>query len=186
MESRGCKSWRETVNQLIREDPRTFQKELRGSFCGALLVGSVLELFTNQSGEKTIYYTRQESLFSAASHNNILTAYLKEQNIPIKPDLQAHRELLATGSILHGGSPFQCIRRKISADGRRALRGAALSYVPQCPGARPHPGRVRRRVGQALSEGCRPHLLQKRGIRLSGGVRPLRRPGQPHGHMGGP
>lgn len=138
MESRGCKSWRETVNQLIREDPRTFQKELRGSFCGALLVGSVLELFTNQSGEKTIYYTRQESLFSAASHNNILTAYLKEQNIPIKPDLQAHRELLAAGSILHGGSPFQCIRRLtagkylLTEDGRcEELRYHMFHNVPE-------------------------------------------------------
>lgn len=138
MEDRGCKSWRETVDQLIREDPKTFQKELRGSFCGALLEGSVLELFTNQSGEKTIYYTQEESLFSAASHNNILTAYLKEQNIPVMPDLQAHRELLATGSILHGGSPFQGVRRLtagkylLAEDGRcEELRYHMFHNVPE-------------------------------------------------------
>lgn len=116
MEAKGCESWREAVDELIRENPKTFQKELRGSFCGAVqhspsAGGSELVIFSNQSGEKTVYYTQQDALFAAASHNNILTAYLKEQNIPIVPDFQAHRELLATGSILHGGSPFQGIRR---------------------------------------------------------------------------
>lgn len=113
MEARGYVSWRETADQLIAEDPKTFQKELRGSFCGVILQkgsGEIL-LFTNQSGEKTVYYARREGLFLAASHNNILTAVLKKQGFPLEPDVQAHRELLCAGSILHGKTPFQGIRR---------------------------------------------------------------------------
>lgn len=113
MEARGCGSWRETVDQMIREDARTCQKELRGSFCGALLEkgSGDLVLFTNQSGEKTVYYARREGLFVAASHNNILTPVLKNQGFPVEPDIQAHRELLTAATILHGGTPFQGVRR---------------------------------------------------------------------------
>lgn len=113
MDARGCKSWRETVDQLIREDSKTFQKELRGSFCGALLQkgSGEMVIFTNQSGEKTVYYAQREGLFIAASHNNILTAVLKNQGFPVAPDLQGQRELLCCGGILHGKTPFQGVRR---------------------------------------------------------------------------
>lgn len=111
MEARGCGSWRETVDLLIRENPKTFQKELIGSFCGAVQDGSELMIFTNHSGEKTVYYAQRENLFAAASHTNILTAYLKEQGVSLEPDIQSCRELLATGSILHGKTPFQNLRR---------------------------------------------------------------------------
>ena len=113
MEAKGLAGWRETVDQLIREDPRTFQKELRGSFCGALLKkgSGEMEIFTNQSGEKTVYYAQRDGLFIAASHNNILTPVLKKQGFPLEPDLQAHRELLCTAEILHGKTPFRDVRR---------------------------------------------------------------------------
>ncbi len=111
MDAKGCGSWRETVDYLIREEPEIFQKELRGSFCGAVRYGAVLEIFTNQTGEKTVYYTQRDGLFAAASHNNILTAYLKEQGVPVEPDTRACRELLCTGALLHGSTPFQNIRR---------------------------------------------------------------------------
>lgn len=113
MDARDCQGWRETLDLLVQENPRTFQKELRGSFCGALLQKGTgdLMLFTNQSGEKTVYYTQQAGFFAAASHNNILTAVLKRQGVPVEPDIQAHRELLATAAILHGGTPFRNIRR---------------------------------------------------------------------------
>lgn len=113
MEKAGCKSWRETIDQLIFKAPKTFQKELRGSFCGALWIKGTAELvlFTNQSGEKTVYYTRQEAFFAAASHNNILTAVLREQSLPVMPDYQALRELLCAGPILHGKTPFQNVHR---------------------------------------------------------------------------
>ena len=62
MKTYKVESWREALDQLILENPETFQKELRGSFCGALLMkdtGDIM-LFTNQSGEKTVYYSQQE------------------------------------------------------------------------------------------------------------------------------
>ncbi len=113
MAAHGCAGWRETIEQMIREDPETYQKELRGSFCGALLQkgsGEML-IFTNHSGEKTVFYSRQADLFAAASHNDILTAVLKSQGLSIQPDIQACRELMCCASILHGKTPFLGIRR---------------------------------------------------------------------------
>lgn len=126
MDAWDCGTWRETVDELIREDPRTFQKELRGSFCGAVLYSprpdeSELMVFTNHIGEKTVYYTQRDSFFAAASHNNILTAYLRERGVPIEPDLQSCRELLCAGSILHGGTPFRGVRRLTG--GKHVLAG---------------------------------------------------------------
>lgn len=125
MEARGCGSWRETVDQMIREDARTCQKELRGSFCGALLEkgSGDLVLFTNQSGEKTVYYARREGLFVAASHNNILTPVLKNQGFPVEPDIQAHRELLCCGRILRNNTPFRNVHRLMG--GKCLLAGNA-------------------------------------------------------------
>lgn len=140
MEARNCESWRETVDQLIAEDLRTFQKELRGSFCGAILKKAPKELsiFTNHSGEKTVYYTQREGLFLAASHNNILTAILKKQGFLLEPDIQAHRELLCAGSILQGKTPFQGVRRltagkclQVTADGCQESRYHMFHNFPE-------------------------------------------------------
>lgn len=113
IEIRKCKDWRETIDQMAMEDPEKFQKELRGSFCGAIFWkdSHKLLVFTNQSGEKTVYYTRHENIFVAASHNNILTEVLGNLGISLLPDIQAHRELLNFGEILHGKTPFQGVRR---------------------------------------------------------------------------
>lgn len=140
MEVWGLESWRETVDRLIAEDPKTFQKELRGSFCGVLLKkgSSEMLLFTNQSGEKTVYYAQREGLFLAASHNNILTAVLKNRGFPLEPDIQAHRELLCAGSILHGKTPFQGISRltagkclQVNEDGCQESRYHMFHNVPE-------------------------------------------------------
>lgn len=113
MDTRGCQEWRDTVDQLIVEDSTTFQKHLRGSFCGAVFYknSGELILFTNQSGEKTVYYTQQNELFIAASHNNILTQVLQRNQIPVLPDIQSCRELLTLGSILHNKTPFKQVYR---------------------------------------------------------------------------
>lgn len=140
MDARNCGNWREAVDLLIAEDPKTFQTELRGSFCGAILQkgSGEITLFTNQSGEKTVYYAQREGLFIAASHNNILTAVLKKQGFPLEPDIQAHRELLCAGSILQGKTPFQGVRRltagkclQVKKDGCQESRYHMFHNIPE-------------------------------------------------------
>ena len=111
--SGSSKSWQSVVEGLYQQDPETFFTALRGSFCGAVLEkrSGVLRAFTNHSGEKTVYYTVQGDQFVVASHNNILTEILRENHLPVTPDLEACKELVALGSLLHGKTPFQGVRR---------------------------------------------------------------------------
>lgn len=119
-------SWQSVVDGLYRYNPENFFSALRGSFCGAVLEKASLRLtvFTNHSGEKTVYYTVQNGIFIVASHNNILTEILRENHLPVQPDPAACRELIACGSILAGKTPFQQVRRV-----------TAGKYVSICNGA---------------------------------------------------
>lgn len=105
--------WRKTFEKIYHRDPITFFNCFRGSFCGAVWEKNTntLILFTNHSGERAVYYTQQRSFFAAATHNNILTGFLQKQGIVLSPNIQACRELLTIGSILHGGTPFESVYR---------------------------------------------------------------------------
>lgn len=109
-------SWQQLVSDMYRAAPESFQNELRGSFRGAVCekASGRLLLFTNHSGEKAVYYTAQGSVFLAASHNDILTGAMKQLGLPVIPDEAALRELLATGSFLHGNTPFRGVRRLVA------------------------------------------------------------------------
>ena len=106
-------SWRGTFDVLW--DLKIEEKigELRGSFCGVIFEKATESLFcfVNQTGEKPIYYVQSADVTVVASHNNILTDMLKQLHICVEPDLLSCRELIATGSILHGKTPFCGVRR---------------------------------------------------------------------------
>ena len=68
-------------------------------------------LFTNQSGEKTVYYGCDTGRFFAASHVTLLAELMKEQCIPVEPELGSCRQLMICGDILHGGTPLRGVRR---------------------------------------------------------------------------
>lgn len=122
--------WRQTFDAIYKADPVTFANRLRGSFCGAVLnkASDTLICFTNQSGEKPVYYTQQKEFFAAASHNNILIDALNNNGIAVTPNLQACRELLCTASNLHGNTPFEGIRR-ITAGKYMALSAGVCKEV---------------------------------------------------------
>ena len=103
---------------------------LRGSFCGVVMDKQRKSVcaFTNHSGEKTIYYTVQASLFVVASHNNILTEILRENNLSVQPDLTACKELVALGSILHGKTPFQKVRRVTAGKYVKLINGQSEEF----------------------------------------------------------
>lgn len=123
-------TWQDVFEGLYRDDPQTFFNGLRGSFCGAVLEKNSLRLtaFTNHSGEKTVYYTVQNGIFIVASHNNILTEILRENNLPVRPDLTACQELVALGSILHGKTPFQKVRRVTAGKYVKLINGQSEEF----------------------------------------------------------
>ena len=108
--------WKTVFDTIYSQDPTTFPNFLRGSFCGAVYSkdAHTLICFTNQSGEKPVFYTKQSDFFLAASHNNILTQALKELNVAVTPNLQGCKELLCCASLLHGNTPFEGVRRLIA------------------------------------------------------------------------
>lgn len=111
-----CNDWQSVFNMIYYNNPSTFPRFLRGSFCGVVYCKAENKLicFTNQSGEKPVFYTKQLNCFIAASHNNIITQALKELNISVKPNLQGCKELLCCASLLHGNTPFEGVRRLIA------------------------------------------------------------------------
>lgn len=114
----GKSDWRSTFEILYAKNQTLFFNQLRGSFCGAVYEKKkdALCLFTNQSGERMICYTHRANLFAAATHNNILVEFMKEQGMTVSPNIQACRELLAMGSVLHGGTPFEGIFRLMAGN----------------------------------------------------------------------
>ncbi len=88
---------------------------LRGSFRGLVYDKTLhrITAFTNQTGEKTVYYRVEDDLgLIIASHVNIIKALFNSNGIgTFEPNLRAHYELLLTGTILQGKTPFKGISR---------------------------------------------------------------------------
>lgn len=106
-------NWRECfINLYQRND---IPDCLRGSFRGLIYnkITDEILAFTNHTGEKTVYYTKDAAWGGIiASHVNIIRdCFCSNGRGGFTADLQAHYELLLTGSILHGKSPFEGIRR---------------------------------------------------------------------------
>lgn len=106
-------SWKECFCELIKDGIETGINQLRGSFRGAVIDfdSDKIKIFTNQTGEKTIYYFIQEGKFIAASHAVILIKAMKCLGLSYSPDISALHELLCIGEILSDKSPIQEIKR---------------------------------------------------------------------------
>lgn len=126
----GCNTWKEALLKMYQRVGAELMKDLRGSFAGAIYEKrtDTLTAFTNQSGEKTIYYSQQADFFVLASHNNLLLPVLRGQGISVTPDLQSARELVATGSILHGKTPFIGVERLTAG---KSLRQSGNTYTEE-------------------------------------------------------
>ncbi len=109
----GSDDWAAVFLGLYAEEGERVASRLRGSFCGVIFekASGRLLAFTNQSGERPVYYGSFVGMFCLASHVTILTELMAAQGIPVKPDIQSCRQLMGLGSILHGGTPVQGLRR---------------------------------------------------------------------------
>lgn len=95
------------------EDNEMFFDELRGSFHGVTYdyKNNKLMAFVNHSGEKALFYYHNNDLLIVSSHMVIMYEALKKYNQPIKSNIQASREMLVTGSFLHGNTIIDGVRR---------------------------------------------------------------------------
>lgn len=106
-------SWQDCFLSLCETD--AIPGCLRGSFRG-LIYDKFMEkitAFTNQTGEKTIYYHYETDIgLVIASHINIIKALFESNRMgKFEADFRSHYELLLTGSVLHGKTPFKGISR---------------------------------------------------------------------------
>lgn len=111
----GSSVWKDAFLKKIQCSYRTLMKDLRGSFIGILYekaTGTLLA-FTNQSGERAVYYSQQSDFFVIASHSELLLPVLREQGIVVAPNLQSCRELLLVASVLQGRTPFEGVFRLV-------------------------------------------------------------------------
>lgn len=113
MEEFGSQNWKDCF--LACCEKKIIPNCLRGSFRGLIYdkVLDAISAFTNQTGEKTVYYHFDyEHGLILVSHVNILKVLFVLNGMgSFEADLRAHYELLLTGSILHGKTPFKGISR---------------------------------------------------------------------------
>lgn len=111
--SRFDKDWKHTFENLLKKNEDYFMDSLRGSFCGVVLYkkNDKIIAFTNHSGERTVYYTEMDRRIIITSHCSFLRNYYKNIGKKLEPCREAHYELLITGSILFGKTPFNGVYR---------------------------------------------------------------------------
>ncbi len=117
MGENGKSDWQETFNSLYdeycKEEPSKLINKFRGSFSGIIIdkANDTIFAYTNHSGEKTVYYTVADGALIIASHNNITTEIMGTNHAEVKPNIASMYEMLITGSILQGKTPFENVRR---------------------------------------------------------------------------
>lgn len=111
MNGANAHNWKECFLALIGRHGDRVADVLRGSFRSVIYDKESHRFlaFTNHTGEKTVYYTMYRNNIVFASHINIIKELSEMKNL--EADIQSHYELLLTGSILAGKTPFMGINR---------------------------------------------------------------------------
>lgn len=99
MSDYGCEAFLDTVQQMIGEDPKTFYKQFRGSFSGALYIKEQSEwlLFCDHIGSRPVYYYSVSDLFVAGSQLNYISAALQQAGIAYQPQLEYFQYMATYG-----------------------------------------------------------------------------------------
>ena len=87
----GSADFRCAVLRLIDDDPKTFFKAFRGSFSGAMLNKATDEwiAYTNQTGEKQVFYYCENGKLIIASQVNYILDMVREKRQGLSLDKQA-------------------------------------------------------------------------------------------------
>ena len=103
-------NWQDYASKRIDSNPEAFINDLRGSFCGVFYFKETCKaiVFTNQSGEKSIYYQQSGEDFYISSHVQLFKDVFECQ---LDIDDQSAYEMLLTGSVLDNRSMFKNIFR---------------------------------------------------------------------------
>ncbi len=87
----GSADFRQAVLRLIKDDLKTFYKAFKGSFSGALLnkMDDEWIVYTNQTGEKQVFYYCKNGKLIIASQVNYILDMLREKRQRLSLDKQA-------------------------------------------------------------------------------------------------
>lgn len=106
------KKFAEFYTDSIVKDNNYFNK-LRGSFRGALYsnLKNKLLIFTSHLGEKLVYYYKHNDLIIITTHLLLMKEALKLNGVVYTENTQAFNEMLVTGSLLHGNTFIEGVKR---------------------------------------------------------------------------
>lgn len=108
MKEYNKKAWREVFDHIYQENNNTFMDKLRGSFCGVVYDKNAEEIkaFTNHSGERAVYYYKENDSFMIANHIFFIKHLAEHIGTGINPCVQGCYEMLVTGSCLSNNTPY--------------------------------------------------------------------------------
>lgn len=107
-------TWEEYFCELVMQGVDEAICRLRGSFRGIVInkTNDEITIFTNQYGEKTVFFYGSNSKdFVAGSCFKDVISVLKNSGHELDVNYQSNYEMLLTGSILHGNTMIEQIRR---------------------------------------------------------------------------
>lgn len=109
-----CKNdWCETVIFMLEKYEEKFYSEFRGSFNGIIIdkeKGKIIS-FTNQIGERTVFYYENDENIIISSNFNYLVDLLKDNNMKYKLDENYVKYMLTFGFMLDDTTCIQNVKR---------------------------------------------------------------------------
>lgn len=106
-------SWCETVIFMFEEYGEQFYSEFRGSFNGIIVdkENEKIISFTNQIGERTVFYYENNNNIIISSNFNYIVDVLKDNNIKYKLDENYVKYMLTFGFMLDDTTCIESIKR---------------------------------------------------------------------------
>jgi len=113
MRETGRSTWAETVIALYERDGDGWMKNLRGAFCGLLYDTrcAKLLLYTNQIGDKKIFFCQRDGELYFSTDLAALTAMLRRCGVKPSLDVNSAYSLLSYGFMLEDNTLLQEVKR---------------------------------------------------------------------------
>jgi asparagine synthase (glutamine-hydrolysing) len=102
-----------TVLEMIHQNPTDFFKEFRGSFSGVVYdkQNDSLQIYTDHTGSKYIFYTQTDKGFCFGSEINYLTEFYKNNDLKYSLDIDGAYLLLTFGFMQEDYTLFKEIKK---------------------------------------------------------------------------
>jgi len=113
MDSMKKESWQETLIEMIRSAPFSFFDAFRGSFSGACYAKKLRRwvVFTDQIGEKAIFYYHKNDTLVVGSQLNYVTDTMKINGVKRDVDVRKLSQFMGFGYYLDDSTCVESVKR---------------------------------------------------------------------------